>query len=393
LTKLNRTLYIGLLIAGLLFFGREPYVGLALIAFSVLFERAPKVTSLRQALRTRLFGAMKSSGINEPMARALTNGALELRHTRIELLGRNRYIIAESSRLATVALLLENGVLLLAGLTTVGLLSGYIILMIYGKSGGILLLLLPLVVFSLRPYFTARVGNLLRSKWTEGAIIAELIAVLSLEVEPWSLDFALITIITITALSLWKNATRVHLERAESITFRSIMDALGSQSGITTTRIIASLSKARKLRVRDLSSAGGLPDIIRRAAASFRRPDYRDILITAASGQSVFGHSQVWIRSVRKMHYASEALRAKFGQQVMRNQFLTTALFLITGGSISMLLRTSLFGAHGSAPPFLPQLSLDCSAIGFSFAYESDGLLVSTFALLILIEILVPRLI
>jgi hypothetical protein len=363
---------------GLGLYALNPELGLLIMCASVLFEVDSERTVYHSVLASRLRGALVKMGVNRPTATVICEGLFDPKSgSGAAYLSSGDYKIRAKSEYASKMLILENVVLLISGLSTVGLLTCYIITYIYGGSrlATALFGVVPYTVFIARFFVSQRTGRFMRSRLAEAFSIALIALFLATNRE----HIALIPLLGFGMGSIYTLYTREirrrGAERREKAFFVALMKALGNQGLAAKAKVVRLTSEFGSLRVADLSYNPSVPSILEHISTKMVRSDHRVILGVFGKALSALGYRPSWFRASWSLLRVSERLESELSQQLAKNVLVASVMFSMSALSITLLTGTAFFKfSSGSLLGVLPTLSLDAGYLGFSYIYKSETL-------------------
>jgi len=363
---------------GLGLYALNPELGLLIMCASVLFEVDSEGTVYHSVLASRLRGALVKMGVNRPTATVICEGLFDPKSgSGAAYLSSGDYKIRAKSEYASKMLILENVVLLISGLSTVGLLTCYIITYIYGGSrlATALFGVVPYTVFIARFFVSQRTGRFMRSRLAEAFSIALIALFLATNRE----HIALIPLLGFGMGSIYTLYTREirrrGAERREKAFFVALMKALGNQGLAAKAKVVRLTSEFGSLRVADLSYNPSVPSILEHISTKMVRSDHRVILGVFGKALSALGYRPSWFRASWSLLRVSERLESELSQQLAKNVLVASVMFSMSALSITLLTGTAFFKfSSGSLLGVLPTLSLDAGYLGFSYIYKSETL-------------------
>ncbi|PSO08475.1 hypothetical protein B9Q04_05380 [Candidatus Marsarchaeota G2 archaeon BE_D] len=363
---------------GLGLYALNPELGLLIMCASVLFEVDSEGTVYHSVLASRLRGALVKMGVNRPTATVICEGLFDPKSgSGAAYLSSGDYKIRAKSEYASKMLILENVVLLISGLSTVGLLTCYIITYIYGGSrlATALFGVVPYTVFIARFFVSQRTGRFMRSRLAEAFSIALIALFLATNRE----HIALIPLLGFGMGSIYTLYTREirrrGAERREKAFFVALMKALGNQGLAAKAKVVRLASEFGSLRVADLSYNPSVPSILEHISTKMVRSDHRVILGVFGKALSALGYRPSWFRASWSLLRVSERLESELSQQLAKNVLVASVMFSMSALSITLLTGTAFFKfSSGSLLGVLPTLSLDAGYLGFSYIYKSETL-------------------
>jgi len=363
---------------GLGLYALNPELGLLIMCASVLFEVDSEGTVYHSVLASRLRGALVKMGVNRPTATVICEGLFDPKSgSGAAYLSSGDYKIRAKSEYASKMLILENVVLLISGLSTVGLLTCYIITYIYGGSrlATALFGVVPYTVFIARFFVSQRTGRFMRSRLAEAFSIALIALFLATNRE----HIALIPLLGFGMGSTYTLYTREirrrGAERREKAFFVALMKALGNQGLAAKAKVVRLTSEFGSLRVADLSYNPSVPSILEHISTKMVRSDHRVILGVFGKALSALGYRPSWFRASWSLLRVSERLESELSQQLAKNVLVASVMFSMSALSITLLTGTAFFKfSSGSLLGVLPTFSLDAGYLGFSYIYKSETL-------------------
>jgi len=363
---------------GLGLYALNPELGLLIMCASVLFEVDSEGTVYHSVLASRLRGALVKMGVNRPTATVICEGLFDPKSgSGAAYLSSGDYKIRAKSEYASKMLILENVVLLISGLSTVGLLTCYIITYIYGGSrlATALFGVVPYTVFIARFFVSQRTGRFMRSRLAEAFSIALIALFLATNRE----HIALIPLLGFGMGSIYTLYTREirrrGAERREKAFFVALMKALGNQGLAAKAKVVRLASEFGSLRVADLSYNPSVPSILEHISTKMVRSDHRVILGVFGKALSALGYRPSWFRASWSLLRVSERLESELSQQLAKNVLVASVMFSMSALSITLLTGTAFFKfSSGSLLGVLPTLSLNAGYLGFSYIYKSETL-------------------
>ncbi|MEM0271038.1 MAG: hypothetical protein QW514_00625 [Thermoprotei archaeon] len=388
---IRRTLQPLIATLGLSLYFLSPWLGLLLMCASILVECESGSAVYQLVLTSRLRDALVKMGVNTPTATVICEGVFHQRRVGgAYYLSSGEYRIRASNDYASKMLILENVVLLLSGLATVGLLTCYIVTYIYGGSrlATTLFVALPYTVLMARFFVTQRTGRFMRSRLAEPLGIA----LVALFLATNRVHIALIPLVGLGLGGIYIIYTREHrrkgAERKEKAFLAALMKALGGRGLAAKARIVRLASDFGPLSVSDLSNNPSVPKILEHLSTKMVREDNRVILGVFGRALSALGYRSSWFRASRSLLRASERLEAELGQQLAKNMLVVSVMFSVSALSITLLTGTAFFEFSSKALlGVLPTLSLDVGYLGFSYTYRSETLYVGLLYTLLIGEL------
>jgi hypothetical protein len=357
------------------------YAPYAVLSVTVFFETNSESLLLRSALLSKLRKGLIKAGINKPTSDVICSGAFSVSSgVKQDGLNEGKYLVEAETNYKSKELALENLLLLLAGLSTIGLLSSYVVTFIYGGEfvSKYLFLLICLAVYSSRFVMVKRVGRLIHQKRTEVFSIIMLWSIVAVALRNYLEPVFLIGGIA-AVLMTWRATTkRRFIEKKEVNLFESLIGAFAERESAVAQKILFRLSRAGALKTSELVLNADVSELLLNASDKLTRNDLNITLRTIAIAVSAFGYRRAWTHSIILLRNTLEKLRIHFEQQIIKNEFMTTVMFVVSATSLSILTKTAFFSV--SANPFInltPLLALNCCLIGFSYIYASDRLFVS----------------
>jgi len=379
-------LYVATLGLALYFF--YPQLGLLTICCSVLLESKVEKTIFYYQLTSRLKGTLLKMGVSRPIVSVICGDEFEPGEgIRLSGYGRGGYLARAKEEHASKILILENLVVLLSGLSTIGLLTSYIVSYVYGglELEKALFVVIPYVVFSATLFAVRRLGKLFVSPLTEGFSLI----LLALFVLLQSAHFVLLPLIVLSAGATYITHKRETKSKAAEKREKRFLDELAlalSRRGLAAKAGALKVAcRFFSLKVSDLSYNPSIPSILGHLSARTVSKQNGIMLNVISRALAVLGYMPTWYKTSWSILRTYEKLGAEVSQQLAKNTLVTSVMFSVGSLSITLLTNTAFFKFPGiPSQAALPTLALDAGYIGFSYTNSSETLYLALFFVLLL---------
>jgi hypothetical protein len=354
------------------------YVPYAVLSVTVLLESSSESLALKKALISKLRKGLVKAGINGPTAHVICSGEfVVLNGIKRVGEGKNKYLMEAETNYKSKELVLENLLLLLAGLSTIGLLSSYVIAFIYGGEliSKYLFLLICFIVYIFRYAMLKKIGRLIHGKQTEIFSIVILWSIVAVTLRNY-LEPVFLIIGFVTLLITWRaSAKRRVIQKKEESLFEGLIKAFTGSETAVTKKVLFRLSQAEALKASELVLNPDVSELLTNTSNKLSRSELSITLRTIAIAVSAFGYRHAWTHSVILLQNALERLHTRFEQQIIKNEFMTTLMFSVSATSLSILTKTAFFSlSTNPLTNLMPLLALNCCLMSFSYIYSSDRL-------------------
>lgn len=364
--------------AGLCLYFFVPQLGLAVMAASILFEQKPEETLVWRTLLSRLRGALIQMGVSGPTANVVCTGEFEVGGDAWVRLGQES-LTQTRSRHASRLLVLENMVLLLVGLSTVGLLTFYIVAYVYSgqRVFGVLFGAVPYIVFLSRFLLVKRAGKTLEKRAEVFSLVLFLFFLLL-----QTIHLALVALLAFGVFATYrvyraeaKRRLALKRERRFLVGLTKALSRRGLEAKAAALRLAARFGQ---LRVRDMVRNPGLPNLLEHLSANMVGEDSGLVVRVFGRALGALGYTAPWYRSAWRLLAAYEKLRAELGQQLAKNTLVAAVMFSVGSLSITLLSNTTFFRFQGNGA-LVPTYALDAGFVGFSYTHSSGTLYLGLF--------------
>jgi hypothetical protein len=358
----------------------NPTVGLLSMCCSVLCEQEPEHTIYRSMLLSRLKHTLVKLGVNRPTATLICEDTFEPKGGVSTHVAESPidYALKTSGEYSSKMLILENVVLLLAGFSTVGLLTCYIITYIYADSKytATLFAAIPFVVFVSRVFIVQKTGRFMGARFAELTTITLLALFLATQFAHYML-LALIAVggASITWLHTKETKRRVQAKR-ENAFLQALIRGLSRRGLSAKASVLRALCNFYSLKAADLSLRPSLPGLLEYVSTKTIEKENRVVLQVFSKALSAVGYTPSWFKASWRLLRVSQRLANELNQQLAKNVLVTSVMFAVSALSITILTGTVFFNysLHNTALNTVPTFTLDAGLVGFSYIYRSDTL-------------------
>lgn len=374
--------------SGLILYFFAPQLGLLAMCVSILFEEKVEGTLLRSLLVSRLRAALLKMGVNRPTAEIICTGEFQVKRG-FRLAMPDEGLAEVKGEHGSKMLVLENVVLLLTGLATVGIVVCYIVVYVYGGFGltRLLFAAVPYTVFMARFFVVRRIGRFIESHRAELFSIALLALFILLKI----VHLVLIPLLVLGFLAIHK-VFREELKRKASLRrekgfLRALTRALTRQGLAAKAAALKLASDFGSLSIADVARNPSMPAILEHVGSKMRGSDNRFVVHVFGRALATLGYMPAWYRASGHLLGAYERLKVELGQQLAKNILVASVMFSVGSLSLTLLTGTAFF-RFSSSPTFstIPTLAIDVGYVGFSYIYGSETLYIGLFFAILLGE-------
>lgn len=334
--------------------------------------------------------ALLGMGVNKPTANIICSDEFDVKNQVHMFLERGDAARVRAEH-ASKILILENVVLLLVGLATVGVVTLYIITYIYSglRLARYLFAWVPYTVFMSRHFVVRKTGRFMGSRLMEAFTILILALFVLLQV----VHLALLPLLALGVYASqrsyrWEAKRRARLKR-EGEFLRALVGALSRRGLEAKAGVLRLAAGFGQLRVCDLACNPGIPAILERLSATMVGGDNRFVLRVFSRAIGALGYTPSWYRSAWALLRVYEKLRVELSQQAAKNTLVACVMFSVSSLSITLLSNTAFFRfSLGQGISLIPTIALDACYIGFSYIYPSETLYTALFFALLVGQVI-----
>jgi len=343
-----------------------------IMPLSNLFDDKKETSFFIKVMNQNLKHVMTKIGINPQKVDIVIKGefrVLRNSHTRVLI---NEYILSKLTSYKLQELLLENGIILLIGMSTVGLLTSYIIGLLYGKALlKSLFVALLLSVYVVRKYSITHLGNALNKKWVEACCYVFLVMLLLNKLRFIRLILFVSGMLFIS-FCYKKHRLRKRNEKEEKELFNGLINSLGTNPFAFSKRILRAISQKGLVTASLFVENPSSYEILKNISMRFSNPDFGETLKAISISVSLIGYNPKWASYVIKIRKSLENAKTKVKHQLAKVQLMSSLMFLITGVSLSILSTNPIFSLNSLVSSIVPILYFDSCFLAFSFIYSSE---------------------